>query len=219
MRTITTKPLSLALLLAAAAGSAAAQQAPFQPRMGEPLRELSAVQLGLFDAGRAEFTLILQNSQGLGPIFNDTGCAQCHSQPEPGGFSTTTVKRFGRRAAGALPFDPLASLGGSLLQKDAIAPACLEVVPPEADIVVQRQTPHVFWGLGAGVIHVGGSLHGGITRGLLQANITYPIPKKPWGVRVELNVIPKGFPAGTFTVAGAPTRTERLVGISFVYLR
>src|SRR5262245_30959324 len=93
------------LVFAAAAlgGTAQAQQTAFQPRMGEPLPELNASQLQAFNNGKAEFDLILQEFQGLGPIFNDTGCSQCHSQPEVGGFATTTVTRFGKKAVGATP--------------------------------------------------------------------------------------------------------------------
>ena len=134
------------------AGSATAQQTQYQARMSEPLQELSPTQLAAFIAGRAEFDTILLDSQGLGPMFNDTGCSQCHSKPDVGGFSTTTVTRFGKKAVGATPFDPLVNLGGTLLQKDKIAaaaPACLEVVPPQADVVVMRQTPHTF---GAGLL-------------------------------------------------------------------
>ncbi len=136
----------------ALAGAAQAQQTKYQPRMGEPLQELSPSQLSAFLSGEVEFDTILQITDGLGPIFNDTGCSQCHNSPEIGGFSTTTVTRFGKKAVGPTPFDPLVNKGGPLLQKDKIvtgAPACLEVIPPEATISVLRQTPHTF---GAGLL-------------------------------------------------------------------
>jgi CxxC motif-containing protein (DUF1111 family) len=44
-------------------------------------------------------------------------------------------------------FDPLTELGGSLLQQFAIDPAFQEVIPPEANVVAERQTTPLF-GLG-----------------------------------------------------------------------
>ena len=85
--------------------------------------------------------------------------------------------------------------------------------------IVEKQMKHFYVGAGAGVIHVGGTLRGGVTRGLVQLNATYVIPKKPWGVRAELNVIPKGFAAGTFRPGASETGTEAALGIAFVYLR
>ncbi|MDZ4286555.1 MAG: di-heme oxidoredictase family protein, partial [Prosthecobacter sp.] len=55
------------------------------------------------------------------------------------------VTRFGHVTDGV--FDPLESLGGSLLQARAINPAAREVVPREANVVARRQTTPLF-GLG-----------------------------------------------------------------------
>ena len=131
---------------------ATSQAQDFQPRMGEPVYGLTASEMARFEAGKAEFLAILSASDGLGPIFNDSGCAQCHASPAPGGFGTQEVTRFGVAASGGNPFDPLEALGGSLLQDTALAiiPTNLwEVVPPEADHVINRATPHTF---GAGLL-------------------------------------------------------------------
>ena len=120
-----------------------------QPRHGEPLPGLTPAELARFEAGKLAFTTPLLVEQGLGPIFNDVSCAACHSQPAPGGASPRLVTRFGRAATGGLPFDPLTGLGGTLLQEQAIAIGCEEVVPPEADVTAERLTPHVF---GAGLV-------------------------------------------------------------------
>src|SRR5262245_27858226 len=106
--------------------------------MGDPVPGLSASELARFQAGEVEFEHILQVNEGLGPIFNDSGCGQCHSSPRPGGSSTITVTRFGKKGP---PFDPLDSLGGSLLQVQFIDPACQEFVPAEADVTAHRVTP------------------------------------------------------------------------------
>ncbi|MCP3917098.1 MAG: hypothetical protein GY711_16240 [bacterium] len=98
----------------------------------------------MFDHGRVVFETPLTIDDGLGPIMNEISCAVCHASPRTGGASTTRVVRFGKAAGGGLPFDPLANLGGSLLQEQAIDPICLESVPSQADVVIERQTPIVF---------------------------------------------------------------------------
>ena len=129
--------VGIAILLAA--GAASAQE--LQPRIGDPLPGLTAVERALFDSGKVEFTRILSAADGLGPIFNDSSCSTCHSSPRAGGAGSKRVTRFGRAAVGPTPFDPLASLGGSLLQVSATLPTCVETVPPVADVEIQRVTP------------------------------------------------------------------------------
>ena len=117
------------------------------PALGQPLVGLTAAQQAAFSEGREEFESIETAAGGLGPIFNNDSCAACHSAPVSGGASATTVTRFGRSEQGR--FDPLAELGGSLLQQFAIDPAALERVPDEANVVAQRLTAPLF---GAGLI-------------------------------------------------------------------
>lgn len=116
----------------------------FQPRMGEPLRGLSAAQYQRFADGLVEFDTVLNIVDGLGPIFNDNSCATCHANPRSGGAGTKMVTRFGKAATGGSPFDPLASLGGSLKQEQGIDPAVMEFVPAIADVVINRVTPSTF---------------------------------------------------------------------------
>lgn len=142
------------------AAFAAAQQAPSQrhradPRAvsvqpggtlaGDPLPGLSAAQLEMFAAGKDEFLNVEDVEGGLGPIFNNTSCVSCHSVPAQGGSSALTVTRFGAQIGNR--FDPLAALGGSLLQQFAIDPQAQEIVPPAANVVVRRQSTPLF-GLG-----------------------------------------------------------------------
>jgi CxxC motif-containing protein (DUF1111 family) len=114
---------------------------------GTPLIGLSAEQLAAFTAGREEFESIETAEGGLGPIFNNTSCATCHSAPVSGGAGTVTVTRFVRLVDGH--FDPLVAKGGSLLQQFAIAPGAQEFVPPEANVIAQRITTPLF---GAGLL-------------------------------------------------------------------
>jgi CxxC motif-containing protein (DUF1111 family) len=55
------------------------------------------------------------------------------------------VTRFGLNQNNT--FDPLADLGGSLLQNRAINPALQEIVPPQANVIAKRQTTPLY-GLG-----------------------------------------------------------------------
>jgi CxxC motif-containing protein (DUF1111 family) len=120
---------------------------PQPGQLGDALPGLTAAQLALFTGGREEFEAIETPEGGLGPIFNGSSCASCHSAGATGGASATTVTRFGRVVNGQ--FDPLDHLGGSLLQDKAIAPEALERVPPEANVVAKRLSTPLF---GAGLI-------------------------------------------------------------------
>lgn len=134
-------------LLGASLAIAGAQQS-LQPRMGDPVPGLSQAEMDRFIAGRIEFDTLLDVADGLGPIFNDTSCGQCHAAPATGGFGARVVTRFGRKADGVNPFDPLEHLGGSLLQTSVIPgfdPDIFgEKIPAEADVIAQRITPQSF---------------------------------------------------------------------------
>lgn len=133
-----------------------------QPKMGEPLAGLTPSQLQAFEDGLIDFSTPLTPIEGLGPIFNQVSCANCHNNPV-GGPGGTKVTRFGYDD-GKGGFDPLVGLGGSLLQFGAINPAAVEVVPSTANVVAQRVTPSV---LGAGLIEA-------IADADIEANETTP---------------------------------------------
>lgn len=118
-----------------------------QPKMGAPLNGLTALELQRFEDGKADFANVFDVAQGLGPIFNQISCANCHNNPV-GGPGSTTVTRFGYDD-GKGTFDPLNALGGSLLQAGAIDPAVAEVIPTQANVTASRVTPSA---LGAGLI-------------------------------------------------------------------
>jgi len=136
--------LTSSALLALAAGASA--QDGLQRLMGHPVPGLDAADIDLFVKGRTAFNAALTEAEGLGPIFNEPACGSCHNHPASGGSSTRAVTRFGKMGP---PFDDLGVLGGSLLQDQSIDIACREFVPPEADVVAQRLTPHCF---GAGLL-------------------------------------------------------------------
>jgi CxxC motif-containing protein (DUF1111 family) len=118
---------------------------PPPPQVGGAIAGLTAAQTTAWNAGRAQFITVETVASGLGPIFNDVSCVACHSNPVAGGASPKFVTRFGRTTNGV--FDPLESLGGSLLQAKAINPAVQEFIPSQANTIAHRKTPQLF-GLG-----------------------------------------------------------------------
>ena len=110
-----------------------------QPRPGDPLTDLTENQLTRFLAGLEAYQLNLTPATGLGPVFNQTSCASCHNNPV-GGPGSQFVTRFGRLGDKG-GFDPLDSLGGTLLQSESVTEDCAEVIPAEANITTLRVTP------------------------------------------------------------------------------
>ena len=141
-------PFHILATLLLPAGIAFAQlPPPPPPPLGGPLPGLTPAQLKAFNDGRAEFTNVETPATGLGPIFNNNSCVSCHATAAPGGAGPITVTRFGRQVNGV--FDPLASLGGSLLQQRAIPGTRPENIPLQANVIAHRQTTPLF---GAGLI-------------------------------------------------------------------
>ena len=117
---------------------------------GDPFPDLTTDQLIQFSDGEVEFTQVETVADGLGPVFNGTSCAACHSNPAVGGDSDIVETRFGTITNNV--FDPLTHLGGSLIQSQGIGPvgSCDfvgESAPQEATIVAHRKSTSLF-GLG-----------------------------------------------------------------------
>jgi CxxC motif-containing protein (DUF1111 family) len=121
--------------------------------LGGPLAGLDAGLLARFNAGRDDFIEDDGLDEGLGPVFNEAGCATCHDAPV-GGTNGRAETRFGRIVNGR--FDPMTERGGSLLQDHAIGAVGAgvgaftyvpETVPAEATVRATRITTPLF-GLG-----------------------------------------------------------------------
>ncbi len=108
-----------------------------QRATGAPIAGLTAAEIERFFIGREAFARDLTEEDGLGPIFNQTACGDCHITPL-GGTGTTKVLRAGRQTKGG--FDPLDDLGGSLFQLESINPECAEDPPPQANVFTDRVT-------------------------------------------------------------------------------
>ena len=119
---------------------------------GELLPELTPELAQQQADGRAEFVRNRFAGSGLGPVMTGIACLACHDgPPAEGGTNQRLEIRFGRRGADGV-FDPLLSLGGPLLQDQAIGNVngvvwVPEKVPAEANVVAQRRTTPLF-GLG-----------------------------------------------------------------------
>jgi CxxC motif-containing protein (DUF1111 family) len=156
---------SLALVLATAcaddpvkgARNDPASSGELETAPGDPLPGLTEEQLAAFEVGVEEFSEIEEVEEGLGPVFNEAGCAVCHASPAVGGASDVVEFRFGFTDADG-NFDPLGQLGGSLQNFTGIGevvgvPGCegfvfeAEQIPAEANTVAGRATQPVF-GLG-----------------------------------------------------------------------
>ena len=86
------------------------------------------------DAAADVFRQIDQVEDGLGPVYNATSCAACHSTPVLGGSSDVLELRVGH-FDGTRFVDPP---GGSLIQAHAIDPSIQEVVPPGNEVRAAR---------------------------------------------------------------------------------
>jgi CxxC motif-containing protein (DUF1111 family) len=115
--------------------------------IGQPLDGLTPRLTDAFNAGARTFAKRYGVADGLGPVFNDESCADCHRTPVVGGAGNRTVTRFGRVVDGV--FDPLVELGGSLVQARGIGAATTpfgsftfdgERVPAAATITARRRT-------------------------------------------------------------------------------
>ena len=121
------------------------------PNFGEPLAGLTDEQREAFEEGKEEFTEVETVEEGLGPIFNDSSCANCHLLAAVGGGGTLLETRFGKTLPDGT-FDPMGSFGGSLIQNFGIGGSgdCYyepEIVPAEATVRAERRTTALF-GLG-----------------------------------------------------------------------
>lgn len=133
-----------------AASAASGDRALGDAALGSPISGLTTDEQARFAAGREAFVENETVADGIGPVFNDDSCGACHVSPATGGGGIRTVTRFGRRARGI--FDPLAGLGGSLIQQQGIGVQgecnyVAESVPPTANVTALRRTTPLF-GLG-----------------------------------------------------------------------
>lgn len=114
---------------------------------GSPLPGLSPQELELFRTGLADFSEVESAEDGLGPAFNGTSCAVCHSVPAVGGITAMTEVRAGHRDESG-KFREL--MGGTLFHLFSISNhRCQVQIPDEANVIARRAPIPLF---GAGLV-------------------------------------------------------------------
>jgi CxxC motif-containing protein (DUF1111 family) len=115
-------------------------QAPATP--GDVLPGTTPREFEEFRIGLEDFREIEEASEGLGPLFNGTGCASCHNVPVIGGGSPMTEMRAGARDADGT----FRVVGGTTLYQLFSIPdhRCQSAVPVEATVVARRMSIPLF---------------------------------------------------------------------------
>src|SRR5437588_7248880 len=90
------------------------------PEPGAPLPGLTLEQRALFERGRGLFQTEFTPETGLGPLFNNNACSQCHEDPGVGGVGEEVARHATAFRAPAC--DDLAAHGGPVIQA-SVTPA------------------------------------------------------------------------------------------------
>lgn len=131
--------------------------------LGDPLPGLTETERELFRVGKEDFSSLEEPNEGLGPLFNGRGCAECHAVPAVGGVTdspTLRERRIGRIVNGR--FDPMHEFGGPVLHlfsitslrgqfPDQVPADCRlpEVIPvPEEAQFLSLRQPQPLFGMG-----------------------------------------------------------------------
>jgi CxxC motif-containing protein (DUF1111 family) len=118
-----------------------------QPIAGDPLPGITPTEFQEFRRGLEDFREVEEAEEGLGPLFNGTGCAVCHNVPAIGGGSPMTELRGGYRDENG----GFHIVGGTTLFQMFSLPdhRCQAVIPPEANVVARRAPIPLF---GSGLV-------------------------------------------------------------------
>ena len=122
---------------------------------GDPLPWVTPAERQLFEQGAAQFDVEFEDETGLGPMFNEVSCAECHENPVRGGSGDEIELHATATLAGGA-CDELTALGGPVYQTFSGASLISllrrlgvqkEPVPPTASGTGLRTSAPVF-GLG-----------------------------------------------------------------------
>lgn len=120
-----------------------------RPLPGDPLPGIGSGDFEEFRLGLDDFTEVETVEDGLGPAFNGSSCAVCHSVPAIGGSGVVAEVRAARRDERG-QFVELAPSSGSLFQIFSIPThICQPIIPPEANVIARRVPIPLF---GAGLV-------------------------------------------------------------------
>ena len=119
------------------------------PSPGDPLPGVTPVEFEEFRLGLDDFLEVETAEEGLGPAYNGTSCAVCHSVPAIGGTGPIAETRAARRGPDG-EFIPLHESGESLFQLFSVpSHACQAIIPSEATVIARRVPIPLF---GAGLV-------------------------------------------------------------------
>ncbi len=122
-----------------------------QTTLGGPLAGLTSGQLTHFMTGMTQFDFPWDPVHGLGPVYTNTNCNNCHAQPVFGGYNSGLRTTFFGKTNSDGSFNPLTNKGGIVLQPLSVSkfiPGC--ALPGEttantgATIIAQRVPPPLF---------------------------------------------------------------------------
>jgi CxxC motif-containing protein (DUF1111 family) len=124
-----------------------------EPGFGDPMFGLLPAEFERFRLGLDDFLEVETAEEGLGPSYNGTSCAGCHSTPAVGGVGLVSeVRAAYRNPQGNVR--PLSAPDGTPLETlfhlfSVPAHGCQPVIPPEANVIARRIPVPLF---GAGLI-------------------------------------------------------------------
>jgi CxxC motif-containing protein (DUF1111 family) len=122
-------------------------QAGRQLQPGSPLAGITSRDLELFRMGLEDFMEVETAEDGLGPAFNGTSCAVCHSAPAVGGMNAMTEIRAGVRDE----HGRFRAINDNTLYQLFSTPShrCQVQIPAEANVIAHRMPIPLF---GAGLV-------------------------------------------------------------------
>ena len=125
------------------------QQRTTEP--GDPIPDITAQEFEEFRLGLEDFLEVEEAAEGLGPAYNATSCAVCHSVPAIGGISPVSTMRAAFKDEDGKTRN-LAPATDSLFHLFSIPNhSCQPTIPPEANIIDRRIPIPVF---GAGLVEM-----------------------------------------------------------------
>jgi CxxC motif-containing protein (DUF1111 family) len=140
-------PILLVAACAVAAIALNGQERAVNP--GDPLPGLSPVEFSEFRVGRDDFLEVETAEDGLGPAYNATSCAVCHSVPAVGGGGVMLEMRAAYRDDADV-YRGLNDAGDTLMHMFSTpGHTCQPVMPDDANVVARRAPIPLF---GAGLV-------------------------------------------------------------------
>jgi CxxC motif-containing protein (DUF1111 family) len=121
------------------------QERPLNP--GDPLPGISATDFSEFRLGLEDFTEVETAEEGLGPAYNGTSCAVCHSVPAIGGSGVILETRAGYRDEDNRHFG-LNEAGDTLVHLFSIPNHTCQPIMPDGANVIARRAPIPLFGAG-----------------------------------------------------------------------